>query len=137
MRIPPAVAQQIGQHYAAARVNDAAARDLGTAATSVNSALVALGSSNQSSAVADVRRAADLVASVAGITEPGLSSRVRDVADQAAVVTRHAVELLEAGSAPVDLLSGLASTLAGGAEDATVAAAYDRFLADELASQWL
>lgn len=137
MRIPPAIAQQIGQHYAAARVNDDAARQLGSAAGSLDTALVMLGSSEQSSALVEARTAADLVAAVATSAETALDGRVRAVAGEAATVARHAVDLLSAGHAPIDLLAGLRSTVAGGARFASDAAAFERFAAEELASQWM
>lgn len=139
MRIPPAIAQQIGQHYAAARVNDAAGRNLGSAAHHANAANVAIGSGDMTAALSDAIKAGQLLSSVAGSTETSLDPRVRSTAEAAAQLAVLAVETLTSTTpaAPVDLLATIAARAGEAAADATHAAAYERFAAEELASQWM
>lgn len=139
MRIPPAVAQQIGQHFAGARVNDAAARDLGSAARLANAANVAIGSGDMTAALSDAIKAGQLLSSLAGSAETSLDPRVRSTAEAVAQLAVLAVETLSSTppAAPVDLLATIAGRAEDAATGATHAASYERMAADELASQWL
>jgi hypothetical protein len=138
MRIPPSVAQQIGQHFASANANAGAAHDLQRVADLATSASRALERGHTDAALTDAYDAATLIDALASSANPALTAARGDAV---AVVTplSHAIEALTLGDAWVAamMLSSTRAHATAGATNATDVAATHRSSADELSRPYL
>lgn len=135
MRIPPAAAQQIGQHFAAARTHEAAARQLADASSALYVASRQASAGDSASAIVDAARAVDLLAGLAG----PLATPVSTAADSALAAASDAVALLagdDAAAARVRLDAAAAWSRTG-SDAATDHAAGERATADAITRQYL
>lgn len=139
MRIPPAVAREIGQMYAAARVNEFAVHRLEDVSTLLTRAAGKATNGLVDAAVVDARDAATLLANVANHEDSALSLQTREHARSAAAPLDAAL-----GAFTLGLVQEAATqlTAADVLVDAAGTAARDhaaglRQAADELAAEYM
>jgi hypothetical protein len=138
MRIPPAIAKEIGSYYAAAHANDAAAETLTESAKLLASASGFVAAGDFEAALTDANDAVSLLSKVTDTAEAGISSKAVDLASSASSAASTAIDLLGMRR-PQHAVQGLqrASLSASHASAAAVDAAADyRYAADELAKQY-
>jgi hypothetical protein len=138
MRIPPAVAQQIGQHYASANANDGAARDFRRVTELATSGLAAVERGQLGAALTDAYDAATLINGLASSADPALATARRD-AVTVVLPLSNAIEALTVGDAwlAASVLTSTRAAADAGASNATDVAASHRWTADELSRPYL
>ncbi len=136
MRIPPAVAKEIGSYYAAAQVNDSAARRLADSGEYITSALDFLARGDVDAAVSDACSAASLLERFTTNTDDRLDRGALSFAKQAYTDAAEAARLLESGQGAGNL-RGAAGRASDAQARATQAAASWRRAADALAAEYM
>jgi hypothetical protein len=139
MRIPPAVAREIGQMYASAHVNDAAATKLTESSKLLNGAADLVSRQDFGAALHDASTAVGLLLAVAGLTETGLSPKATQLAQSTLTSAASAIEALgtQRPDAAVTAFGDASGFARDGAASATDAAADWRYSADQLSREYL